>query len=60
MLTDYVQLELGYVRHDTDHGFLATVHGLGLHVAKPHLQVWPEVLARQLKHRDVVAAVKLQ
>ena len=53
-------LELGNIRHDRDHELLAAVHGLGLHVAKPHLQVWPEVLARQLKHRDVVAAVKLQ
>ena len=53
-------LELRDVGDDAEHGLLAAVHRLGLHVAEPHLQVRREVVARQLEHRHVPAAVQLQ
>lgn len=48
------------VRHDAKHALLTSVHGLGLHVAEPDLQVRREIVARQLEHRHVAAAVEVQ
>lgn len=49
--------ERRYVGHYSQHALLAPVHGLGLDVAEPYLQMWRKIFAGQLKHGHVAATV---
>lgn len=47
------------VRHDAQHRFLATEHGLRFYIAEPHFQIGCQIFAHQFQHGHVSAAVQL-
>lgn len=48
------------VRHHTQQCFIATIHCLGFHITKPHLQRWREIFTRQLKHSHITTTIHVQ
>lgn len=52
--------ELLDVGHDTEQRLRAPEHRLGFDVAEPDLQLRSEVVAGQLEHRGIAAAIQIQ
>lgn len=52
--------ELLNVGHDTEQRLRAPEHRLGLDVAEPDLKLRSEIVAGQLEHRSIAAAIQIQ
>lgn len=55
-----VALKVTDIWNDTQQSLRTPIHRLGSNVAKPHSQLWREIITGQLQHSHISAAVQIQ